>query len=104
MSVLALAALAAQHVGGDYAQGGWHMHDWDHMMDYPHGGILMWIIFLALVVLAIVLIVQSTRGRAPSGPVSGPAPETAIDILKKRYAKGEITKDEFDRMKEDLQK
>ncbi len=29
--------------------------------------------------------------------------ETAMDILKKRYAKGEITKEEFDQMKKDLQ-
>ena len=29
--------------------------------------------------------------------------ETALDILKKRYAKGEITKAEFDQMKKDLQ-
>jgi putative membrane protein len=28
--------------------------------------------------------------------------ESALEILRKRYAKGEITKEEFDRMKKDI--
>ncbi len=57
------------------------------------------IIFWALVVLGAVYLVQmATRGG------KSPGQETPLDILKKRYAKGEITKEEFERMKDDLMK
>ena len=41
------------------------------------------------------------RDSTESSTHSGPA-ETALEILKKRYAKGEVTREEFEQMKRDL--
>jgi putative membrane protein len=74
-----------------------------HMMDYWDGGwfmMFMGIIFLVLLGFGIYLIVHSTKSR-PSGT---PSEQKPLDILKKRYARGDITKEEFERMKEDLEK
>ena len=84
---------------GQYGRGGWNM--W-HMMDYGFGGLFMWIVFVVLIVLAIYFVVQVSKVRGPSPP-PGPPSETPLDILKKRYARGEITKDQFDNMKKDLE-
>jgi len=57
-------------------------------------------IFGLLLLAGIVLIVVwlATRYRAPSGG----AGESPLDILKARYARGEISREEFERMKQDL--
>ena len=60
-------------------------------------GWFFWIIIIGLI---FVLIWTNTRERNKYIPFDGK--ETAMDILKKRYAKGEITKDQFDQMKKDL--
>ena len=39
---------------------------------------------------------------SPAGPYPGSDSDTAMEILKKRYARGEITKEEFEVMKRDL--
>jgi putative membrane protein len=68
-----------------------------HMM-YGYGGWFMWIILIALVVLVIYLFTQQKK--LPSSQSA--TGETALDILKKRFARGEISKEEFESMKRDL--
>jgi len=57
------------------------------------------ILFWVLVIVAIVLIVKYVARTPPGNQGQGEAP---LDILKRRYAKGELTKEQFDKMKEDL--
>ncbi len=59
-----------------------------------------WIFSLILIAFGIWAIVQAVQKRdeSPLGKVESP-----MDILKKRYARGEISKDEYERMKNDLQ-
>ncbi|MGD0022264.1 MAG: SHOCT domain-containing protein [Smithellaceae bacterium] len=80
-----------------------HMGGWERgqMMNYGYGfgGMFMWILALVVLGVAIYFIVQSAKSRN----VSGQAAEMPLDILRKRYAKGDITKEEFDRMKKELE-
>jgi putative membrane protein len=64
---------------------------------------LGWLFFVLLWVLAILGVVNLIRFMAGRGS-RGSSAETPLDILKRRYAKGEISKEEFERMKEDIGK
>ena len=61
------------------------------------GGGFMWIIWILLGVLVVWLV------RASIGNGSGnPASPSALDILKQRYARGEIDQDEYERKRKNL--
>ena len=71
-----------------------------------------WIIPIIMMVICFLLFKFKVFGRGgfrPPWQDSGESstenrnPETALEILEKRYAKGEIMKNEFEQMKEDLQ-
>jgi|OpeIllAssembly_1097287.scaffolds.fasta_scaffold276629_1 putative membrane protein len=63
-------------------------------------GLLM-LLFWGLVIVALILLVRWlwTQGQ---GRIGSPPVETPLDVLKKRYARGEITKEDFDRIKQDI--
>lgn len=80
------------HWGG---MGPWMMGWWGSPI---LGGIGMFLVW-ALIIAGVVWLVQSlARGTGTGAP---PA-ESPLDILKRRYASGEISREQFEQMKRDL--
>ena len=71
--------------------------------DFIWDGIFFWGIFKLLFIVLIIWLVVKIINRDHSHRYIPPIQENAMDILKKRYAKGEITKEQFEQMKTDLQ-
>jgi putative membrane protein len=63
-----------------------------------------WLIGLSLTVLAIVAIVWVVRSLSPppADGRGGPRPRSAREELDSRYARGEIGRDEYQRIRQDL--
>ncbi|MGW8273170.1 MAG: SHOCT domain-containing protein [Thermodesulfovibrionales bacterium] len=61
-------------------------------------GWVFMIIFWAVIILAVVFLVKAVAGGARREGRG----EMPLDILKRRYARGEITREEFEKMKDDL--
>lgn len=85
------------------------------MMGFGYGmfglGMLLMIAFWVLVIGgAVWLVMRLTRGNQPQAATNQPnasvmppsSNQTPLDILKLRYAKGEITQEQFEQMKRDL--
>ncbi len=84
-------ALSQQVQNSPYGPDMWH-GGWSGWFMGP----FMMIIILVVAVVVIVLIVRFLGGAGHSGTPHVPPGRTALDILKERYARGEIDKAEFE--------
>jgi putative membrane protein len=77
----------------------WYMHDgmgwW-----MAFGGIFM-LLFWGVIIALVVWGVSKLRGSGNSG-TSPTGMRTPLDIAKERYAKGEISQEEFEQIRKDL--
>jgi putative membrane protein len=62
-------------------------------------GLLWWLLVIAGVV---VLVVWAVRASSPRGTGSSPHGPDALEIARRRYASGEISKEQFEQLRKDL--
>jgi putative membrane protein len=85
--------------GGQYEgwgmMGPWMMGGYSTMFLMP----ILWIVVVGLIVWAVVAAVRRTG--EPGSP--NKSADSALEVLKKRYARGEINKEEYEEKKKDLE-
>lgn len=95
-SSLVPSAVAAQE--RSYEWGGWHVHPLWGLSGLWHLGIMLLILaFWGVVISGVVLGIRwlGSQGKRPQS-------DPALEILRQRYARGDISKDEFEEKKRDL--
>jgi putative membrane protein len=75
------------------------MGNWNHRMGYGYTGGFMWLFALALLGVVVYVLFRTAKSKGFEGSIMEPP----LDVLKKRYAKGDIDKEEFERTKKDLE-
>ncbi len=80
------------------------MYDWG----YNNSGYGIWsfifmLFIMALVIIGVVLVIRYVVLHSTNGSSSIQKEETALDILQKRYARGEIDKKEYEEKKKAIE-
>lgn len=77
------------------------MHDWNwHNADWHCWGMpMMWLIWIPLIIIMVWLLMKLSEKRKFNGQKDSP-----LDLLKKRYANGEISTEEYEERKKVLEK
>jgi putative membrane protein len=79
---------------------------WGHGMTWEGmiwGGLMMLLFWGGLIALAVILIRTFAKSGSERSWTGGESADTALEIIKKRYARGEISKSEYEEMRRDLQ-
>ena len=76
----------------DYGTGWW----WG-----AFGGVSMILLWVGVIILIVWVVMKIVKGDS-SGGGGTETKNDALDIAKKRYAKGEISREEFEQIKQDL--
>ena len=92
LSVLTPAVALAQQPQGPY----YGPHMWNGGWGGWFFGPIMMIVFIAVAVVVILLLVRWLGGPSHVSPHYQPPTKTPLDILKERFARGEIDKEEFE--------
>lgn len=67
--------------------------DWGHIL-YRGGGFFMILLWICIIFVFVLVLKNILTGKHQA--------ENALDILKKRYAAGKLSKKEFEEMKQDI--
>ena len=84
------------------------MWGWPNMMGGFFGGAMGWIgmilgfIFFILIIIGVIFLIVWIVKRATHSGIEDKTGSKALEVLKERYAKGEITKEQYESMKKDL--
>ena len=83
--------------------GPWMMGGWNGSWGWTGGaGVIFMVLFWALLIGGVVILVKWIADSGPAGRGLPRSEESAVELLKRRYASGEITKAEFEQARNDL--
>ncbi len=69
------------------------------------GGLMMFLFWGAIIALIVWAIQSVTRGETAQtqAPHTSPSDRIPLDIVKERYARGEVSREEFEQIRRDLE-